>query len=99
MGICLGLAVGSRSVLPLANLIYLPLSFAGGLWMPPNILPKIVQDISPYLPTRMYGELIWASVLKQNLEMKYVWGLSAYAAIFLVLALFLFRRLEEKNLR
>lgn len=99
MGICLGLAVGSRSVLPLANLIYLPLSFAGGLWMPPNILPKIVQDISPYLPTRMYGEIIWAAVLKQNLEMKYVWGLCAYAVIFLGLSLFLFRRLEEKNLR
>ena len=99
MGICLGLVAGSRSVLPLANLTYLPLSFAGGLWMPPNILPKFVQDISPYLPTRMYGEIMWAAVLNKNVEEKYIWGLVIYTAVFLVLALVLYRKEEERNFR
>ena len=65
IGICLGLSVNSQAILPVANLVYLPLSFAGGLWMPPNILPTAIQKISEYLPTRMYGEIIWASVLKK----------------------------------
>ncbi len=99
MGICLGLMVGSRSVLPVANLIYLPMSFAGGLWMPPDILPKLVQDISPYLPSRMYGEMMWASVLNGTVEAKYVWGLVIYSIIFLVLAVFLYRKEEERSFR
>ncbi len=99
MGICLGLGVNSRTVLPMANLIYLPLSFAGGLWMPPNILPKVVQDISVYLPTRMYGEILWADVLKTSVEVKNIYGLVGYGAVFFVLALVLFQRVQEKNFK
>lgn len=99
MGICLGLAVNSRTVLPLANLVYLPLSFAGGLWMPPNILPLVVQKISIYLPTRMYGEILWASILSKELEQKQAVGLAIYAVVFSVLALYLFRKLQEQNFR
>jgi ABC-2 type transport system permease protein len=99
MGICLGLAASSRSVLPLANLIYLPLSFAGGLWMPPQILPTAVQKISPYLPTRMYGEILWALVMKKSVEEKYFWGLGLYTLVFLTLALLLYRKEEERSFR
>ncbi len=99
MGICLGLAVNSKAAPPMANLIYLPLSFAGGLWMPPNILPKAVQDISGYLPTRMYGEILWATVLKHEVAQKNITGLILYGAVFLALALFLFHRLQEKNFK
>ncbi len=99
MGICIGLSVNSRTVLPMANLIYLPLSFAGGLWMPPNILPKVVQDISIYLPTRMYGEILWADVLKTSVEVKNMYGLAAYGVVFLSLALVLFYRVQEKNFK
>lgn len=99
MGICLGLAVNSRTVLPLANLVYLPLSFAGGLWMPPHILPTAVQEISIYLPTRMYGEILWASILSKEIEKKQALGLAVYAVVFLLLALYLFRKLQEQNFR
>ncbi len=99
IGICLGLAVNSRTVLPLANLVYLPLSFAGGLWMPPNALPTAVQKVSVYLPTRMYGEILWASILSKEIEQKQAVGLIIYAIVFLVLALYLFRQIQEKNFR
>ena len=99
MGICLGLAVNSRTVLPLANLVYLPLSFAGGLWMPPNILPTAVQEISVYLPTRMYGEILWAAILSKEIAQKHILGLSLYTAVFLVLAIYLFRKLQEQSFR
>ena len=99
MGICIGLSVNSRTVLPMANLIYLPLSFAGGLWMPPNILPKVVQNISIYLPTRMYGEILWADVLKTSVESKNIYGLAAYGIVFFSLALILFYRVQEKNFK
>lgn len=97
LGIALGLAVGSRSILPVANLTYLPMSFAGGLWLPPEILPKVVQNISPYLPTRMYGELMWSSVARTGVETQYVLGLIAYGFGFLVIAVFLHHREQEKS--
>ncbi len=97
LGICLGQLVGSQTILPVANLTYLVLSFAGGLWMPPNILPAAIQDISPYLPTRMYGELLWSLALKTNFEPKYLHGLLIYTLVFFVLALFLLRREQEKS--
>ena len=99
LGICLGLLVNSQAILPVANLVYLPLSFAGGLWMPPNILPTAIQKISEYLPTRMYGEIIWASVLKREVDHKYVYGLLTYGIVFLLAAFFLSKKEEEKSFR
>ena len=92
MGITLGFTVSAQSALPVANLVYLPLSFAGGLWMPPNALPKVVQDISPYLPTRMYGEVVWNMMLSREFEAKPAFGLFAYGLIFLAATLVLYRR-------
>lgn len=62
LGISLGLIVNRHAAVPVMNLVYLPLSFAGGLWMPPEVLPRLVRDISPFLPTRHYGELVWAAL-------------------------------------
>ncbi|MBC7742019.1 MAG: ABC transporter permease [Bdellovibrionaceae bacterium] len=97
IGICLGQFIGSQTILPVANLTYLVLSFAGGLWMPPSILPPAIQDISPYLPTRMYGELLWSLALKTNYESKYLNGLIIYSVIFFALTLFLLKREQEKS--
>jgi ABC-2 type transport system permease protein len=97
MGIVIGLTCKAQSALPVANLVYLPLSFAGGLWLPPNALPAAVQDISPYLPSRMYGDLVWNSL--QGLEQKSqsIWGLVAYTIFFFALALYLVHREEERS--
>jgi ABC-2 type transport system permease protein len=41
----------------LINLIYLPMSFASGLWMPIWMLPHWLQKIAPALPTYHYAQL------------------------------------------
>lgn len=92
MGISIGLTVNGQSALPVANLIYLPLSFAGGLWLPPHALPKFVQDISPYLPTRMFGEVVWMVMLDEAFKQRQSFGLFVYALLFFMLSLLLFRR-------
>ncbi len=99
MGIVIGLACKAQSALPVANLVYLPLSFAGGLWVPPNALPKVVQDLSPYLPTRMYGELVWGVLLQQEVENKFLIGLAIYLAIFGLISAYLYRQEEERRYR
>ena len=60
----LGLVVGElfkpKAVVPVANFFHLVLSFAGGLWKPPEILPEAIQKITPWLPTYHYGLLTWS---------------------------------------
>ena len=95
IGICLGQFFGSKTILPVANLVYLVLSFAGGLWMPPAALPTAVQKISPYLPTRMYGELMWSVASKTPTEAQHINGLIIYTTVFLILTICLIKREEH----
>lgn len=60
IGIAIAYWVAPRAALPITNVIYLLCSFAGGLWIPPQDLPRIAAVISPYLPTRQYGNLLWS---------------------------------------
>lgn len=92
LGLVLGSLTSPKSSVPVANLVYLPLSFAGGLWIPPNALSASVQRISEFLPTRFYGEVIWAFVNGTTPDMKWIWGLVAYSLIFFAVAVFLHRR-------
>lgn len=83
----LGLAVGyftpSSSALPVSNLIYLILSFAGGLWIPPEGLSPTIQKLSVWLPTRLYGEWTWAAVLQRELPTTSMAGLFCYGLLTL----------------
>ncbi len=60
----LGLAIGqllSADAAPgVTNLIYLPMSFLSGLWIPVTMLPKLVQQFAPTLPPFHAGRLaLW----------------------------------------
>ena len=50
IGCALAYSVGPNSAPAITNLIYLPMSFASGLWIPIEGLPKFVQTIAPGLP-------------------------------------------------
>ena len=94
IGITIGYLVKGNAAVPIANMIYLPLSFAGGLWLPPQSLPKIIQDFSVYLPTRLYAELVWAVAFHIEQKMNNVIGLAIYGVVFLIIATLLYRQNE-----
>jgi len=94
MGAALGYSIPARGAVPIANLLYLPLAYFGGLWMPPQMLPGFVAVISPYTPTRQLGEIAWAAVLDLPMPMGSVQGLTLYAAISIAIALIMWRRDE-----
>lgn len=62
LGQALGYALGPNSAPVVINLVYLPMSFASGLWLPLSELPGFVQGIAPWLPTYHLGQLALASV-------------------------------------
>ncbi len=86
MGLCLGYFSEEKSALPIGNLIYLPLTFAGGLWKPPALLPESLKTISEFLPTRQYGEVLWSIVAGQRIETEYLLGLGLYGLFFIGLS-------------
>jgi len=78
MGTALGSLAGARAAVPLANLVFLPLAYLGGLWMPPQFLPDMVAAVSVWTPTRAMGELAWAALDGRALPGRFVAVLAAW---------------------
>jgi ABC-2 type transport system permease protein len=57
MGLAIGYFVGPNSAVATINLIYLPLSFCSGLWVPIMFLPKLMQQIARFLPPYHLAQL------------------------------------------
>lgn len=57
MGLLISFLVPATAGPGFINLIYLPMSFLSGLWMPISVLPKWMQQIAPALPTYHYAQL------------------------------------------
>jgi ABC-2 type transport system permease protein len=87
LGFAIGYTAGPSAASGVASLIYLPLSFASGLFMPLAAMPEVVQRAAPYLPTYHYGQLAWGAVgaPSEPLAVSALW-LAGYAALFLAIA-------------
>ncbi|MBS0464375.1 MAG: ABC transporter permease [Proteobacteria bacterium] len=62
----LGLMIGARASANAApafvNLIYLPMAFLSGLWMPLSMLPKVIGQIAPAFPAYHLAQLALMTV-------------------------------------
>jgi ABC-2 type transport system permease protein len=59
LGMAIGYGTGANTAPALVNVIYLPMSFLSGIFIPFSILPKVIQDIGQVLPTYHYAQLGW----------------------------------------
>lgn len=57
LGLALSLVVPPNAAPGVINLIYLPMSFCSGMWMPVDVLPHWLQTLAPALPTYHYAQL------------------------------------------
>jgi ABC-2 type transport system permease protein len=58
MGLLIALLVPANAASGVVNLIYLPMSFMSGLWIPIKFLPKFLQPIAPCLPAYHLSQLM-----------------------------------------
>jgi ABC-2 type transport system permease protein len=56
-GLVIGYFAKPNSAPPIVNMLYLPLSFLSGLWMPIGVLPKFLQKLAVALPPYHLGQL------------------------------------------
>jgi ABC-2 type transport system permease protein len=97
LGIALGYWTRPRAALPIANLMYLLLAYAGGLWTGLADLPRMVGAVSPYLPTRQWGEVLAAAAGSGSWPITSLVGLAGYSVVFGGLALAGYRRDEGER--
>jgi ABC-2 type transport system permease protein len=98
LGLAIGNLAGPNSAPGTVNLIYLPMSFCGGLWIPFDFLPRALQKAAPLLPSYHLGQLALAiqqspsrGAIAQHAE-----ALAAFALVFAGIAWLGHRREREK---
>lgn len=98
MGLALGYFAGPNSAPPTINLVYLPMSFCSGLWVPFMFLPKVVRQIALVLPPYHLSQLALGVVGAGNHESNAGhWEvLIAFTMICLGVARIGFQRDQEK---
>jgi ABC-2 type transport system permease protein len=98
MGLALGYFTGPNSAPATINLIYLPMSFCSGLWVPFMFLPKVVKQIALVLPPYHLSQLALGIVGAGSHESSAAhWEvLAAFTMICLGIARIGFQRDQEK---
>jgi len=99
MGMVLALLVPANSAPGIANMLYLPMSFCGGLWIPIMFLPRILQHFAVVLPTYHVAQLMLGSLgfPAAGSTSSHWLGLLGFTLIMLGVAWLGFRRLEQKS--
>ncbi|HLI76322.1 MAG TPA: ABC transporter permease, partial [Acidobacteriaceae bacterium] len=98
LGLMLAMLLPPNSAPGIVNMIYLPMSYASGLWIPVPMLPKFVQGIAPWLPTYHLAQLMVHAVgygAKGDLVSSHILALAGFTCIFLGAAWIAFSRIEE----
>jgi ABC-2 type transport system permease protein len=57
LGLAIGNLAGPNSAPAIVNMIYLPMSFCAGLWIPFDFLPHALQRIAPFLPSFHFSQI------------------------------------------
>ncbi len=96
LGMALGMLAGPNSAPAIVNVVYLPLSFAGGLWLPMDELPAFFVHLAPWLPTYHLGRLALASVGAAAFSAVDALALAGFTVVFLALAAIGWQRDEGK---
>lgn len=98
-GLALGFIAGPNSAAPIVNLIYLPMAFLSGLWVPIMFLPKPVQTLAFWLPPYHFSQLALRVTGGSRGEpvLGHVGAMAAAAVVFGAIAYLGYRRDEGKT--
>jgi ABC-2 type transport system permease protein len=98
LGFTIGYLAGPHAAPAMANLVYLPLAFASGIFLPLDQLPAFVQRWAPYLPTYHYAQLAWSAIGagREPVGTSVAW-LAGYAVLFVWTATRAYRREAERK--
>jgi len=98
LGLLVALTVPANAAAGVVNLVYLPMSFMGGLWMPIYMLPKWLQTIAPAMPTYHLAQLMLTifGYQRKTSVTGYHWaGLAGFTLVMIGVSWAVFQRAEQ----
>lgn len=99
MGLAIGYFAGPNSAPPIVNLLYLPMAFLSGLWIPIEVLPGAIRSVAPYVPAYHLGQLALSAFGADRGApvWSHVAALAGFTCLFLALAFWGYRNDEGKT--
>jgi ABC-2 type transport system permease protein len=97
-GLALGFFAGPNSAAPIVNLLYLPMAFLSGLWVPILFLPQKIQELALWLPPYHFSQLALRTIGASRGEpvMLHVMAMIIATILFTLIAYIGYRRDEGK---
>nr|WP_268820378.1 ABC transporter permease [Paraglaciecola sp. G1-23] len=97
LGLALGMMLKAESAPAIVNVIYLPMAFLSGLWIPITMLPNFLQTFANFLPPYHLSQLA-LKVMQQDVGdsvFTHLLALTLFAVIFFVFALVAHKRKQN----
>lgn len=66
VGLAIGVRVGGQASVAIINLVYLPMSFLSGLWVPLQFFPRWLQELARIFPAYHLGQIALGIVGQGN---------------------------------
>ena len=99
LGLTIGYIVPAEAAIAVINLIYLPMGFLSGLWIPIDFLPNTVKQIATFLPGFHFGQLALGVIEMpaHGTPGGHVTALLGFTLIFLATGIAAYRLDRRKN--
>jgi ABC-2 type transport system permease protein len=97
MGLAIGYALPQKAAIVVAQVLFFPLAFAGGLMSAPGQAPGFVEHLAPYVPTGGAARLLWATVTDFPFDVRSIAALIAWTVVLGALAVWAYRRDEGRR--
>jgi ABC-2 type transport system permease protein len=98
MGLAVGYFAGPNSAAAIVNVIYLPMSFLSGLWIPIFVLPRAIQKLAVVLPPFHFSQIALNTIGagRGGSMLPHVIAMIVFTILFLAVAYAGYRRDEGK---
>jgi len=97
MGLAIGYSMPQKAAIVVAQVLFFPLAFLGGLMTGPGLAPGFVEDVAPYLPTGGAARLMWAAVGDFPYDVGSIAALAGWTALLAGGAVWAYRRDEGRR--
>ncbi|WP_199562811.1 ABC transporter permease [Sporosarcina sp. BI001-red] len=94
LGGLIGTMKKSDTASGVSNLIYLALAVTGGMWMPMEFMPKLLQQVAQWIPSYQYAAGAWSIIRGEAPGLVGILVLIAYTVVFMILSIQR-RRMQE----
>lgn len=94
LGTLIGMMKKVDTATGISNVLYFCLAILGGMWMPLEIMPKLIQKIGYWLPSYQFGSGAWAIASGKIPDWKNMLILLTYLVLFMLLSKYMRRKQE-----